>query len=756
MDASMRQKVALTAAHLLGRGRVADMGMGSGAGSHALAALYPQLEVVGVDVDPTMVALAHERYALPNLSFVVGDVATRVFEDSTLDGVFDSSVLHHVTTFGGYDHEAAARALAVQARALREHGVLVVRDFVEPDPIECGTSDGVLLDLPADDGDGSDDPRRCSSARLFERFAREFRSLHAAPGFPFEARRGPRPGWTRYLVAHKYAAEFLLRKDYRADWEAEVKEEYTYFTQARFEGLFAELGLRVLASTPIRNPWIVRNRFDGRCALSTADGAATELPATNIVVVGERVPPGEGVRFRFAGPAQPLGYLELTCWTDARGGPVRDLVRRPHVTVDVVPHFDAYGDTFVVARGSYPRPILRAEEAPHARQRAEPHTEQAPHARQRAEPHTEQAPHARQRAEPHTEGATALDGSRAPEYVTEPLVVLQTDKPVAQTVEESLRETARVEGSTVRRFRPGGVYYPSPGGVQEEVRAMLVEIEPLFVEDRIGGASGWSTSGRLRAIEAEQVLRAAQVGGLPDARLELNVYELLLQLGRGVGPWIGDAIELREGGPPSATSTLRELDARERRRAFARAPRTASTGFLELRCATFEEIGADGRALARQALELVSPRPLRACTIAAAPLCLYGGTVWLGLDDDDLPAAQCFEGHSELLVVPAWRLPRAIRTMTPAFAWMREKLAAEYGVDVDGTWELGGRWYPSPGITPEVVHAAAVEVTRERPAPRRLCWVPLNEAVAGRASLRDGHTRIVTLRAAHALGVLRR
>ena len=39
MYASMRQKVALTAAHLLCTGKVADMGMGSGAGSDALAAL---------------------------------------------------------------------------------------------------------------------------------------------------------------------------------------------------------------------------------------------------------------------------------------------------------------------------------------------------------------------------------------------------------------------------------------------------------------------------------------------------------------------------------------------------------------------------------------------------------------------------------------------------------------------------------------------------------------------------------------------
>ena len=62
MDASMRQKVALTAAHILSEGRIADMGMGSGTGSEALAALYPALQVVGVDVNPEMVAIARDRY----------------------------------------------------------------------------------------------------------------------------------------------------------------------------------------------------------------------------------------------------------------------------------------------------------------------------------------------------------------------------------------------------------------------------------------------------------------------------------------------------------------------------------------------------------------------------------------------------------------------------------------------------------------------------------------------------------------------
>ena len=173
----MRQKVALTAAHLLCEGRIADMGMGSGQGSHALAALYPRLEVVGVDIDATMVELARQRYQLANLTFVAGDIGQPVFPPGSVDGIFDSSVLHHVTSFGGYRHDNAADALAAQVASSSPHGVLVVRDFVDPGP-------GIVwLELPADDGDDSEDPRRCSTAALFERFACEFRPLGPGRGF---------------------------------------------------------------------------------------------------------------------------------------------------------------------------------------------------------------------------------------------------------------------------------------------------------------------------------------------------------------------------------------------------------------------------------------------------------------------------------------------------------------------------------------------------------------------------------------------
>ncbi|HEU5058497.1 MAG TPA: methyltransferase domain-containing protein [Kofleriaceae bacterium] len=702
MDTSMRQKVALTAAHVLSEGVVADMGCGSGACSDALAALYPALEVVGVDADPEMVARARAAFARENLRFEVGDIARPLFPDGSLEAVFDSSVLHHVTSFGGYRHAAAGEAIAVQVAALRVGGVLIVRDFVAPE------SQPVTLEVPADDGEESDDPRRASTARLLERFAREARSLHARPGIACERLADAREGWRRYAMDLRAAAEFVLRKDYRADWEAEVQEEYTYFTQAEFEACFAAIGLRVLASTPIRNPWIVRHRLRGKIDLRDAAGRALEPPATNILVAGEKVPPGEGVRFREE-PTARVGFLEMQQFRHRASGAVRDLVRRPNLTLDVVPWFVHRGAPYVLARMSYPRPILGSR-----------------------------------RADP------AIDESRPPGYVTEPLNVVMTDRPVGQTVERLLADCG-IEPGAIRAFAAGGLAYPSPGGTQEEVRAVHVEIEPTAVEVPLRDLSGFSTSGRVRAIEARQLLRSAQVGGLPDARLELEVRELLARIGIAPGPWIGETLELRPApAPPPAPSPVAALRARPARRAFDSIA-VAGPGFLEIACGEFEELDAGGAVLHRRALEYVLPGRLSTNTIAAAPLWRAGDDVYIGVDDDDLPAAQAMSGNSHLLVAPAWRLPRHLATTTPARAWIAERLRADYGLRCGDTFELGGRYHPSPGLSPEAVWPVAFEVLGCDPAPLSLLWVPLAELAAAPDLLTDGHLRVVAHRAAHAL-----
>ncbi|MCA9514240.1 MAG: class I SAM-dependent methyltransferase [Myxococcales bacterium] len=716
MDASMRQKVALTAAHLLAAGSLADMGMGSGSGSHALAALYPDLDVVGVDLDPIMVAKAAKKYALPNLRFQVGDIAAPCFPERSLDAILDSSVLHHVTSFNGYDRHAAARALDVQARALVDHGVLVVRDFLDPGP---GL---VWLDVRADDGDESDDPRTCSTAALTRRFAREFRSLRpeAERGFPLREivpAPGDPPlaaGFARFELEYVHAVELALRKDYRHSWEDEVREEYTYLTQPELEAVFAGLGLRVLASTPLRNPWILQHRFAGQLSLWDATTRAPlDWPATNYVIVGQRVPDGGGVRFDAQPLPRPLGYLALACWERRADRHVFDLARRPGLAVDVVPWFERGGAVHVLARRSYPRPLLGLV-------------------------------------------GRAIDGTTPPSWVSAPLNVLVTDVPLGEAVADQLTTLEGLSEADLLAFEPGTRYLPSPGGVEEEVRSVFVRVRQLdaTAEPR---RRGLSDAGHVRAIEASQLLRAAQVGGLPDARLELNVYDLLLRQDRPVGAWIGAEVAVPDAPPPPRRETLADLAARPPRRAFVRAGRERSPGFLCVEAHEFTERDRHGRSVGEVALDVVIPARHRAETVAVAVLRRFEGEVWLGVDDDDLPAAQCFDGRSDLLVTPAWRLPRGkVATLRELSRFVRRRLRAEYGVVVAGREvPLGGSYHPSPGVTPEVVHPVAVAVADEAAGGvRALTWVRLADAVERRDLLVDGHLRVVALRAAHALGLI--
>ncbi len=159
----------------------------------------------------------------------------------------------------------------------------------------------------------------------------------------------------------------------------------------------------------------------------------------------------------------------------------------------MLPWFEAWGDIFVLARMSYPRPILRSAAG----------------------------------------DTSALDDARVrTDFLrgTEPLNVLQTDKPLGQTVEEALAQTAHVPPEAIRSFQLGGTYYPSPGGVQEEVRSVHVAIDPLFVEERIANVSGFHTLGATaRARGAAGAPRGSGRRTPRRAAPSSNVYELLLR-----------------------------------------------------------------------------------------------------------------------------------------------------------------------------------------------------------------------------------
>jgi hypothetical protein len=83
--------------------------------------------------------------------------------------------------------------------------------------------------------------------------------------------------------------------------------------------------------------------------------------------------------------------------------------------------------------------------------------------------------------------------------------------------------------------------------------------------------------------------------------------------------------------------------------------------------------------------------------------------------------------------------------------FVRERLLEEYGVTFEDSAWLGGRYHPSTGATPEVVHPLALEVSSIRAGLRPLTWVPVHALARAPDWLADGHLRIAVERCAHLL-----
>ena len=688
----MQQKVALTTAHFPVRGRIADMGSGSGRGTFDLASLYDGLELVGVDVNPISVERAHEKFQRANLSYVVGDISQMVFPENSLDGILDSSVLHHVTSFNNFDVNRVLTTLDNQVAQLKPGGVIIIRDFVIPDG-----PDEVFLDLPS------------STAALFEIFARDWRSSVNPHGpVPFEKFESPRDGFARYRITLRAAAEFVLRKDYRDDWATEVLEEYTYLSQAQFEAAFRARGLRVVTSRPLWNPWIVQNRFEKQFYLSDLNDQPLPFPPTNYLIVGEKVGADEGVELcesRNEVLVAPK-FLKLSAYRHRETNEVFELVERPHQTVDILPWTDDDGQVLVLAKKDFPRPLVNA-----------------------------------------CADQVRLAGASLSGYITEPISAIVEGPPSREAVIEILRERASLTETDVISIGEPHSYYTSPGGINELVMACLVQARPQSSFNAVfPNYTSFKSAGTVRALDAQQVLRASHVGGMFDARLEINIYRLLHELKRSHGPWIGAPIELTQ--QQFEASDALSLTPHS---AFDSCEVPAEPQFLSIREGTFRERTRSGEVISEVAFEYVVPQKLSLSTVTVVPVVKTVSATYLGVELRDLPAVQSFAATSRILTIPSWRLPLSLKSIGELPAFVTTALHRDFSLTVRNTWELGGSYFSSPGVTPEVVYPFVVEVEASDVTSSPVHFIDLLDLNLD--ELHDGHLLIATHRLRHALGM---
>ncbi|MEP6925203.1 MAG: methyltransferase domain-containing protein [Pyrinomonadaceae bacterium] len=713
MDASMQQKIALTTAHFPTRGLIADMGSGSGRGTFDLARLYHHLELVGVDINQVAVEQSAKKYQAPNLKFTVGDIADRVFPENSLDGILNSSVLHHVTSFNDYDIRQITRTLLNQVAQLKTGGTLIVRDFVVPD----GGEEMIFLDLPFDDGEAAGEIANLSSAALFEVFARDFRSsVNRNHHVQYLKHSSPHPGFIRFETKLRAAAEFVLRKDYRRDWDAELIEEYTYFSQTEFEQAFRSNGLRTTVSAPLWNPWIVNNRFVGKFFVSNKAGASLPFPPTNFLIVGEKLLPGEGYEITESAASESAspGFLKLNYYRHTQTGQILELAMRPNQTIDVLPWFDRDGQIFVLAKKDFPRPLLNAC---------------------RDQPNLHRANYSGYLTEPIS---AILDGSHR--------IADLPDK-----VKSILESRAGLPSEDVLEISEPQLYYTSPGGIDEAVQSFLIRIAGWDKEpQKIENYTKFANAGTVRELDALQVLRASHVGGMFDARLEINVYRLLRELRKSTGAWIGAQITAKAQTAPEKFLELKIPSPGENVQAFE-AVESGEPQFLELRRGEFVESDARGETLARAEFEYVVPRRLSRNTAAAIPFFQADGKIFVGLEFRDLPAPQNFTDNSRLICVPAWRLPFSVKDTFRLETLLLDFFKKDFCASPIKCWELGGSYFPTPGVTPEIVYPFAVEIETGDLAQCDLQFVEIGSLMEKLDQVQDAHLLILANRLFHAL-----
>lgn len=280
-------------------GRIVDEGCADGALLVPIARDFPDSDLVGIEITGEFLARCIERqrameFGGTYIHFHQRNIMDPIFEPDSIDTTICNSTVHELWSYG--KQEKTVRAyLKEKFRQTRRGGRIIIRDVVGPED-----KDRPVL-LWCNDSDGHDDPagrlEGMSTAARLRRFARDFLAEMRLSG-----RRGARTvfHFREEQIDHKTffgmrlrdAVEFMLKKDYLDNWDCEMNEEFAFWDLLDWKRELQEAGFAIRPeSRAYLNPWIAKNRWEGKTELFARSGQpATPLPfpPTTMVLVGEK------------------------------------------------------------------------------------------------------------------------------------------------------------------------------------------------------------------------------------------------------------------------------------------------------------------------------------------------------------------------------------------------------------------------------------------------------------------------------------
>lgn len=234
MSKPLQEKLRIAQYIPSGKISILDVGCADGVVTSALADLFPEAEILGVDLSDEFINLAKNRTGeRHNLNFEKVYLRDLLARDKKYDVITFCSVLHEFFSYGE-GISSVVKALADAHELLKPNGRIIIRDMILPD---YSYQSNFNLDSILSKVSSKLDPHIIPD---FQKHYGEIRSLAQ--------------------INH-----LLLKYMYIENWEREVKENYTPLSFDKYQTILNLLGLTIEFTQSykisyLREKWI--NDFD--------------------------------------------------------------------------------------------------------------------------------------------------------------------------------------------------------------------------------------------------------------------------------------------------------------------------------------------------------------------------------------------------------------------------------------------------------------------------------------------------------------
>ncbi len=645
-----------------------------GAMTYTMAVLNPDIEFIGIHQSEEVIEISKKKYQSPNLSFIKHKIQENFMPLGSFDAIINSFNLHEIYSENSCNEKSVIETLERQFALLKKDGYIYTQGYnMYPE------DEYVLMEMP-DEKSKSNNIEDLSEIELLILYSESARPREndSYKGFYLEELPARFPRTRLFRLPAKWAYEFILRKDNRSSWKEELYKEYSFLSCPNFSRIIRGFGAKLLYTAPHWNEDILKNHYNKKMRLFKEDGESMGSPETSFILLAQKTEERHSLTLQERKPSKAENSaLRITAMRNEHDSSIVDIVSRDMHITEILPYrITSDNKLHVFIHEGIPRCL--ANTIP--------------------------------RKGPN------IDGKQWSGHMTETFAIPQEiienlDKDHFRSTMDFSQNYLGLKPEMGTLFENGPGFFPAPNCIDEHIDTLYLKVKApkksispkIILED----ASGFSTNGRIREINAQQILNAISVGLIPTSRLEIQILGLYEKLGLPYQAWASSPLSLQTESPKETTKLqeiISKLAADDNRFKDIK----GTTGQIKTMQSVFVDEGQNNggiMGLASKEKDFILNEESSMNTAVVLPLTRsINGEVMAGIVEEYLPIPQRYKGNGYTISCPSFPLPVEIKN----FDMARKYIADKFEVPVDCVARMGESYFSHIGVTPQRIYPFAV------------------------------------------------